>query len=229
MEHQSEHNTAHLETRIKEFSTLLATLADTQDLEELIHIIHRPGWTTPAEYVLVSGMVNAMQEHAKALASLRQVLLNGSRAVGAGDQVELNPQPLPPGEKQMTKPRFTLESLDAAVNKINKTFPEQLKTDWREFVRSEFQLLPEQEKSLTHIPRHRVEEIQDYFTQVASHVEHGGKVQANVVTLPLEEQTPERVHDLLISSARTVEPFVDIVIAHCDADCRNWGWGPARQ
>jgi len=91
MEHQSEHNIAYLEVRIKELSTQLATLADTQDLEELIIIIHKPGWTTPAEYVLVRGLVDAMHEYTKALASLRQTLIHGSRAV------ELNPQPLPPG------------------------------------------------------------------------------------------------------------------------------------
>ena len=91
MEHRSEHNLVHLEARIKELSTQLATMADTQDLEEMINIIHKPGWTTPAEYVLVSGLVDTMHEQAKALASLRQTLLNGGRAV------ELNPQPLPPG------------------------------------------------------------------------------------------------------------------------------------
>jgi hypothetical protein len=91
MEHRSEHNLAHLEARIKELSTQLATMADTQDLEEMISIIHKPGWTTPAEYVLVSGLVDTMHEQAKVLASLRQTLLNGGRTV------ELNPQPLPPG------------------------------------------------------------------------------------------------------------------------------------
>lgn len=91
MEHRSEHNLAHLETRIKELRIQLATMADTQDLEEMISIIHKPGWTTPAEYVLVSGLVDTMHEQAKVLASLRQTLLNGGRTV------ELNPQPLPPG------------------------------------------------------------------------------------------------------------------------------------
>ncbi len=89
MEQRSEHNLAHLEARIKELSTQLATLADTQDLEELIIIIHRPGWTTPAEYVLVSGLVDAMHEHAKTLASLKQTLITGSRAV------QDNTEPLP--------------------------------------------------------------------------------------------------------------------------------------
>ena len=58
--------------------------------EEIISIIHKPGWTTPAEYVLVSGTVDRMHEQAKALASLRQTLLNGGRAV------ELNLRPLLP-------------------------------------------------------------------------------------------------------------------------------------
>ncbi|HLG65578.1 MAG TPA: hypothetical protein VKY19_26900 [Ktedonosporobacter sp.] len=88
---ESEHNIAHLEARMKELRTLLATMGDTTDFDELIVIIHRPGWTTIAEHLLVDGLVDAIQEHAKALTHLRQTLLHGSRAV------ELNPQPLPPG------------------------------------------------------------------------------------------------------------------------------------
>ena len=95
MGYQGEHNIAHLETRLKELSEHLETMGDTSDLEEMIFIIHRPGWTTPAEYLLVSGIVDAMQEHAKSLATLRQSLIAGSRAIGEQAD-ELNPQPLPP-------------------------------------------------------------------------------------------------------------------------------------
>lgn len=96
MEHQGKHDIAHLETRIRTLSERLETMSDSSDLEELIIIIHRPGWTTPAEYQLVTGLVDIMQQQMEVLADLRQALVNGSRAI-AGPVNELNPQPLPPG------------------------------------------------------------------------------------------------------------------------------------
>ncbi len=90
MDHQEKHDISSLEGRIRNLSKQLKHVADETDLEEMFVILHRPGWTTPAEYLLVSGIVDVMHEYAKAMVSLKQVLINGSRAV------ELNPQPLPP-------------------------------------------------------------------------------------------------------------------------------------
>lgn len=96
MEYQGKHNIAHLETRIKELNEQLDIMGDTSDLEEMIFLIRHPGWTTPAEYLLVSRIVDAMLEHAKALSTLRQGLITGSRLISEQAD-ELNPQPLPPG------------------------------------------------------------------------------------------------------------------------------------
>jgi hypothetical protein len=96
MGYKGEHNIAHLETRIMELGEQLGTMSDTSDLKEMIILIHHPGWTTPAEYLLVSGIVDAMQGHAKALTTLRQALITGGRVIGEQAD-ELNPQPLPPG------------------------------------------------------------------------------------------------------------------------------------
>ncbi len=92
MDHHEKHDIPSLEGRIRNLSKQLKHVADDTDLEEMFVFLHRPGWTTPAEYLLVSGIVDVMHEHAKAMVSLKQVLINGSRAVN----VELNPQPLPP-------------------------------------------------------------------------------------------------------------------------------------
>ena len=96
MEYQGKHDIAHLETRIKELGEQLETMGDSSDLKEMILLMHYPGWTTPAEYLLVSGIVAAMQEHVQALTNLRQGLIAGSRVI-AEQADELNPQPLPPG------------------------------------------------------------------------------------------------------------------------------------
>jgi hypothetical protein len=93
------HDIARLDGQINDLSAQLTSLADNTDLEELRRLFHQPWWTTPAEFMLVSGVVYAMQEHAKFLTNLKQVLIDGSRAVGS--ESELNPQPLPPKQSDL--------------------------------------------------------------------------------------------------------------------------------
>jgi hypothetical protein len=71
----------HLETKVKALSAQLKALADTSDVEELLSLIHKPGWTTIAELTLVSGIVDSIQGHTNNLAELRKTLLSGSRAI----------------------------------------------------------------------------------------------------------------------------------------------------
>jgi hypothetical protein len=84
------HQIACLEAKIKALSTHLETLSNTSDMEELFVIIHRPGWTTPAEFAMVNGIIDSIHAQAKTLTEMRKVLLSGSRAVA------IQPQPLPP-------------------------------------------------------------------------------------------------------------------------------------
>jgi len=127
------------------------------------------------------------------------------------------------------KPTFTVRSFDALIGKINNKYPDKLKTDWREFLKSEFQLSAEQENSLEDIPPERVRELQDLFIKAA---QQGGTIKAKIVKLAAEKQTKEIAHELHIRVQRpdhtlqasaTVQPFIRI--AHCDADCKHWGWG----
>ena len=80
---ESQH-VAKLEGQIGELRSSLAGLAKTTDLEELIVIIRRPGWTTPAELTFASGIVDSMLAHTKVLTGLRQVLMSGSQRVTVG-------------------------------------------------------------------------------------------------------------------------------------------------
>jgi hypothetical protein len=79
----AQHDVRQLEGRIKDLHQSIAYLAEDKDYEELLTIIRRPGWTTPAEFMLVTGVVDAMLAHTQTLAGLKQVLLMGSRAVTA--------------------------------------------------------------------------------------------------------------------------------------------------
>ena len=53
-----------------------------RQIGDLIPIIHRPGWTTPAEVLLVSGLVESMLQHSQILDSMHGVLIRGAQAVG---------------------------------------------------------------------------------------------------------------------------------------------------
>jgi hypothetical protein len=72
------HDLTRLEGQIKELGGTLISLADDRDFQEFITIIHRPGWTTVAEYSFVTGVVDSMLAQAKTLVGLKQVLVNGS-------------------------------------------------------------------------------------------------------------------------------------------------------
>ena len=84
------HDLAHLEKKIGELRASLTNMADDKGFAELLTIIHKPGFTSVAEHLLLRGLVESMVEQAKTLSSLRQILLS------AASKVELNPQPLPP-------------------------------------------------------------------------------------------------------------------------------------
>ena len=73
----------------------LKEVSDDADLRQLEAYIrkppHPPGWTTVAEFTLVSGLVKGLTAHSMAMRELKRTLVQGGLAVA------LNPQPLPPG------------------------------------------------------------------------------------------------------------------------------------
>jgi len=86
------HDLAKLETKIKDLAAQLGSLTAPPHAEraankpvtvdDLLPIIHRPGWTTVAEFTLVNGIVDAMLAHTKAISTLQQTLLGGAAAIG---------------------------------------------------------------------------------------------------------------------------------------------------
>ena len=75
------HDISKLEKNVKELHQNLAGLADNNEFDELLKIIHRPGWTTPAEFLFAMGVVESMTVHARALTDLKRTLINASRKV----------------------------------------------------------------------------------------------------------------------------------------------------
>src|SRR5437660_11162518 len=81
MPEQSERHIAHLETKIKSLSGQLLDVADGSAFDELLILMRRPGWTTPAEILFVEGIVNVMREQVQSLDCLKQVFCRGGRDV----------------------------------------------------------------------------------------------------------------------------------------------------
>jgi len=75
------HDISKLEKHVKELNQSLNGLADNTEFDELLKIIHRPGWTTPAEFMFAMGVVESMTVHARALTDLKRTLINASRKV----------------------------------------------------------------------------------------------------------------------------------------------------
>jgi hypothetical protein len=75
------HDIPGLDKKITALSKALANLSSGDDLKKLILLIKKPGWTTPAEFLLVSGFVEHMTVQANALGKMKDTLLRGAGAV----------------------------------------------------------------------------------------------------------------------------------------------------
>jgi hypothetical protein len=76
------HELAQLEAHIQSLKSTHTVLADSATTDELWRIIHQPGWTTPAERMLVTSSLEYIVALAKLLNTLQQNLLAGAKAVG---------------------------------------------------------------------------------------------------------------------------------------------------
>jgi hypothetical protein len=70
-------------SHVNDLTNSLKALSEDKDFAEFSTIIHKPGWTTVAEALLVTGLLESMKAHVQHLTTLKQSLLAGARAVGA--------------------------------------------------------------------------------------------------------------------------------------------------
>ena len=77
-----EHELSQIEAHIQALKTSHAALASSDELDQLWKIIHRPGWTTPAELAFVLTGLESVVAQTRQLTSLKQGLLVGARLVG---------------------------------------------------------------------------------------------------------------------------------------------------
>jgi len=76
-----EHDIRALEKKVTDLSDALAHLSTADDFRKLILILKRPGWTTPAELIFATTIVDSMTAHTRALTSQKQELMKGAEAV----------------------------------------------------------------------------------------------------------------------------------------------------
>ncbi|WP_295815293.1 hypothetical protein [uncultured Deinococcus sp.] len=81
--HVGPHDLKALSREVKALHARVRELAASDRLEELLKIIPRPGWTTPAEFELVRGTVAYMNRQVAALDEAQDMLLKGANLVGA--------------------------------------------------------------------------------------------------------------------------------------------------
>lgn len=76
------HELAQLEEAIQSLKTAHATLASGDALEELLAIIHRPGWTSVAELAFVRTVLESIRTQTAQLTARTQGLLAAAKLVG---------------------------------------------------------------------------------------------------------------------------------------------------
>lgn len=72
-----------LDKQISDLSDALAHLGRGTDLKELIKIIRKPGWTTPAEFAFSVAIIDSLRLHVDAIERLSGQLLEAAGQVGS--------------------------------------------------------------------------------------------------------------------------------------------------
>ncbi len=82
--HASVEHIQRFERKVRDLKHMHAALPTADFYEQLIPIIHRPGWTTPAESLFFESAVESLMLQTRQLAEMQKQLLAASEAVGKG-------------------------------------------------------------------------------------------------------------------------------------------------
>ena len=80
--YMSTHDPIALDGRIKLAREAFAQFGSTDDMDELLRIVHGPGWTTIAEWLMVEGLLESLTAQTRTLMATRQTLMSASKRVG---------------------------------------------------------------------------------------------------------------------------------------------------
>jgi hypothetical protein len=85
MAQQHEIQIKKLDKKINDLKGVLASLGEGKQLDDLLIIIHRPGWTTLREVAISAALVDSMTAHANALTKTHAALLHGAKQASTGE------------------------------------------------------------------------------------------------------------------------------------------------
>ncbi len=71
-----------LEEKITALAEAYGRLSRGSAMADMLTLIHRPGWTTPAEYAFATTALNAIGAHVSAIERLQTELVSAARIVG---------------------------------------------------------------------------------------------------------------------------------------------------
>lgn len=80
-DHHSSHHIHELEKTIKALADSLANLGRGAHLQELLRVIHCPGWTSAAEFAFVNAILDNLSVEVRTLDRLQADLVEASRKV----------------------------------------------------------------------------------------------------------------------------------------------------
>lgn len=82
--HEHKHDIDQLETKIQALIAMEGshTRKSTGDLERLIKVIRRPGWTTPAEYQMVHAQLEHLETQMKVVDQIKGALFRTADMIG---------------------------------------------------------------------------------------------------------------------------------------------------
>lgn len=131
------------------------------------------------------------------------------------------------------KPKFdalqAVRAVHALTAAADKKTTETFLADWRGYLKSNFSLTDDQLRWLESVDKKHETEVNRILRQT---FDSKGKFRLVVVMVADHTKTGGLVHELRHESVEEQRQGIqavrsNFVIAHCDANCRNWGWGPA--
>jgi hypothetical protein len=84
----SEKSIQQVARKLSALKTNLRSVAEDDVYDQLLQIIHRPGWTTPAEIAFFETVLNSVDAHTRLLSQLHKDLLRSSQLVEVKATVE---------------------------------------------------------------------------------------------------------------------------------------------
>jgi hypothetical protein len=82
------HDLPALQKSIRSLQDAIGGLAESDDLNDLLELIHEQGFTTPGEFLLIERTIASMRAHVGALARMQESVTEASRMI-AGTPVQL--------------------------------------------------------------------------------------------------------------------------------------------